>query len=1039
MELFNPHIKSRLVETPAPAAGDDAPRTQVVLVVGTAGRGPTEPVAFERARDAYAVYGTQGTLARDIELAIMGATYGTQVAGTSAVPRVYGLRLKTGTPASATLYSDLGKTERVMRLETVEHSDRQWAITFTDRTVLIDNPITGGQDRFFIDRTGAGYPSAFSSVLAFADELRRKYEGQLVIEVYTRRAFWEISISDEQAQGTDPIITSTSTQTSIRLDRLATSDMAALALATAWIADAEGNRTTYDFSAPDALAVHNKAIPESLNADARFYAITAGSPVEVPKGTQHIRIEHLADAKLVGGGTVKTLLNLRTTGVGAASKVALADAGKAGSLVVSEGYWRVRGGFAGTFDPGSRTFDFVDAATHVVDLALPAGTAVSGTFTQIDGVTLRAGMKVLKHDDPLENGIYTVVASGSDFTLQLDVTPASGETIDVLLGTEAGSRFQAGASNAITKLDAAADGVEAYVIEFDAPEGIADEGGPLSRAYAAGMPAPYTAAMVSTDRLGTHFTWKHPLVGETHYLRLDFQRAVPGASPEAIPLTLSGASGAVKARITWKDGKARILLDRASFDALYGDGRFDDASVLVHYDSCIFLLEERASTDLLSASGWQYATSGDRVTFNKELPHALVVRGLRVVQYRLGEHLTVVRRAGGNELVISGEGIQPGEGGGPIGKMEVIFGADYVYEPDWPVEGKTTLTGGSAGVNVAPDRLVEAIDEALAAYSDLDYRILVPSGIYADSVVTGYDPVTGVPVKKNAGLLDVLQRHQERRGRNGAPGIVYVSVTPMKAQAQSGRYTDQQKRQRFLELTQPDAYDPLRLASVLASKSYPTFFIFDAPMAVSTSAGTLVQDGTAFLAGLRSALPNDVALYQVQLPQSVQPLYRYDASDVHMPSLLAEARVNVWSDRRGDNRLADERTAAGKVLDSRGQLVPSSFQSGPALLAASDFLQAAVAQLRGLLGPLPSSGVDTLRSSVVTILNGVAAATRGVRRLQLNPDRDIRIYAAGGNALGMSIRLFVQVAGELRVIDIQVGASVDLGAAQQTTGIPVAR
>src|SRR5690606_20053408 len=85
-----------------------------------------------------------------------------------------------------------------------------------------------------------------------------------------------------------------------------------------------GKDSQYDFAGED-VAIHN-AILAPDNDNARFYAVTAGAPVEIPRGAEEIRIRGLADAKRIGFGDTASLLNIRTTGVGASAAVALEDA-----------------------------------------------------------------------------------------------------------------------------------------------------------------------------------------------------------------------------------------------------------------------------------------------------------------------------------------------------------------------------------------------------------------------------------------------------------------------------------------------------------------------------------------------------------------------------------------------------------------------------------------------------------------------------------------------------------------------------------------
>jgi hypothetical protein len=340
--------------------------------------------------------------------------------------------------------------------------------------------------------------------------------------------------------------------------------------------------------------------------------------------------------------------------------------------------------------------------------------------------------------------------------------------------------------------------------------------------------------------------------------------------------------------------------------------------------------------------------------------------------------------------------------------------------------GTVRFDGGSSGANASVADTIEAMDTALEAYKDQPYSFLVPAGVHLDSVVDDFDPQTGVLSKTNAGLLDVLQRHQERVDAIGASGVAYASVRPMRPANRTGRYTDAQKRDRFEELAQVDPGDDLRPANVLSGESYPQMFVFDAPMIVTISGQSFISDGTAMFAGIRSSLTNNSALYQIDIPSFARPLYQYDVGGVNMPAKLAEARINTWNDRRDERRLKDERTAADTVIDSRGRSVPSSWKSGAALLTANEFRQVAVDKLRTLLGPLPDSGPSTARNIAATMLRDAADLVTGVKRLNLDPDRHIRLRADGGNTYRMDIKLFLQVAGEMRVITLEVAGDTEV-------------
>lgn len=1015
---MNPTIQSGLIETSAPAQ-NDAPRADTVLVVGPAGSGPNTPIVFDDATEAYRVYGTQDTLARDIELALLGASFGARAAGTARYGRVIGLRTRTGAPATAVLTDADDAT--VMTLETVEASDRanNWVVKETGTGYDVFDPTVGtsGQwSSFTVDKTGAS-SSVISSPSALAKALRAVYAGKLYVSMELDSVHFEISVDDDSAV----VTSSTAKETVISFAGADAADMNTLKSgATTWIDGVAA------YFAGDSPKEAQNAILSADNDAARFYAITAGQAISIAKGVSTTQIPHLADAKRLSVSTTKSFLNLRTTGT---TNVTLAAAASRGASKVAEGYFRVRDHYIGRFDETvtATTTMPADFSARVVSTT---NVTVATAPAEIDDITLVADDIVLLagQTDPDEDGLYGFVAAASPLVKLQDAPDVTTCLIEE--GTVGEDLVYGWVTDELTTVSLSRTGI---VLTFAAAQGIADEGGALATAYAAVLGGAATAAMVSTDRLGTKFDG---------VLTMKLKGVLPNSVPVSIPLDLTGGGDGIPATLSWAAGVATLTLDSGIFTEQYGDA-FNAGFAYVSFDSCIFDLTEKNNTTLLtSTTSVEYAVAGDVVTFNAPLAHELVVRPLRVTQYRLGNDLTVERTADGeNVFHFLGEANQPGEGGGAVNGMQVIFGFDYAFEPNFPSITAGTwvvFTGGTSGVNASPATKVAAIEEALKTYKDADFDILVPSGVFVDDTKTTYDPVTGEARTGSVGLLQVLKTHLARVSRTGAAGIIYCAVKPMQPASATGRYTDTIKRTRFLQLTEVNSLEPERAATVIQADSYPDFFIFDAPFVTALAGRTVVTDGVAFYAGIRSAMPNDKALYQVQLPASMQPVYRYDIPDVYMPGLLADARINTWVEKRNDIRLADERTAAGLVADARGRLSPSNFQSGMSLLAAKDFIRAAVPELGNLLGPIQTGGIDATKATVETILRGVATRTVGVQGLRFDPAKDIYIYSTGGSSVGMRIRLMLQVNGELRMITLEVGTVVVTDAAATSGAIPVA-
>lgn len=904
--MANPRITTGLIDRPTPTGENDAAQGGIVFLVGSAPQGPTEPVEITSGDQAFRLFG-DSTLAAKVEAALLGASFGAQVNEDDVYGRVVALRTKTGSTASVTLQDEADETVFVISTKHASRVANSWSIERTGTGFRIYDPVEDEYTSFAVDFAGVSGTSSIRTPSQLAQAIRSAFDGKLIVELHRDEGQFEVSISDS-----DGLVYSDNSRT--LLDFSSVSDLSTISTGAALtMLDSEPNL------ADSGSDIHNAIIAQD-NADARFYAITAGAPTTIPAGNTEGTVPHLVKASLLGGGIGRSLLDLTTTGADASAKVDLATA-----ATTSEAFYQVRSHRVGVLD-------------------------------------------------------YGITESDTDL----------GESI---------------------------------VLEFDASEGIFDG---------------------QTARLGESFSFLHDRLkqegADPSHFKLE---ATSGASGRRTPLALSfdgPVAGAVEASLEVTSGMAKLLISKTDFEDVYGTS-FDDSAVFVSYDSESFEIFERQSVDTLqNVAQLQYAAVDDTVHFNRELPHSVVVRGLRITQYRVGNELLINRSADGNELVISGHGQQPGEGGGEIGHMEVIFGASYTYEPGFPKEeGRRTFSGGSAGANAGVRSRVRALEQALGEYKDQDYFILVPTDLYADDAIESFDRVTGTRIKEPAGVLDVLERHQRNVDATGASGIVYTSVKPMRPSESTQRYSAAQKRQRFEELTQPSSSDDLRLASIIDGKNFRDMFIFDAPMVVRLRGDTQVIDAAPFAAGLRSVVPVDRALYQLELPSQISPLYRYDSSTIDMTGILAERRVNVWSARRGDNRLADERTAAGYVPDSRGRLKPSSFQSGIALIASKQFLQAAESELSNLLAPIPRGGIDVLRGTVQTILHGVANRIRGVERVDLDINRDIRINPISGNAVGMFIKTFLQVNGELRLIELQIGAFTSADVEENAGGnIPLA-
>lgn len=1010
--MATPFITSGLNnEAQAPNSNQDAPSGRPILIAGPAGKGPTEPQVIRDADTAYDIYGTEGDLADDVALALLGAEFGAGQAGSNQLGRVIAVRTETGTAASKDLKKG-GTTVLSLYTDASGTQANQWRVTPKDSSLQILDPENGEELTFQFDPSGA--TSSIRTPSQLASAIRSATGGRLVAEVERDHAHFEFTLSSSTDLSSSGLsYNSDDAQTALDFSDAAAADIASLSSNASTRIGGDTNH--FDHTTPE--PVHNRIVPNDQDVD-RFYAITAGKARLLPDGQEEVRVSNLGDANRISTGT-GSLLNVSSTSGD------LASAGSRNSNVVSEAWDRVRENYAGRLDTND-TGDLNDAdwAEYTVELATdslesdktPADYLGSGgdDFTLATSTSLSGGDTVMIYGYGDKAGIYNVKTDDSGTTLYLGTQrkvtgttlSGNGDVIDVLA-------VEGSVSASGLKLFDAGEGalVNATKISFDfeAPHGIADEdsgsAGTLATDYANWFEGSTpNADRLSVDRLTPEDTERFETANSkpvTVYL-------APVTAPEEYEKFEGNYS------VSWSERTATI-----DFDAGEVQAQYEDALVYVSFDSCVYDLQEKSAANDLNTDE-DFFVDGQTLRFGQPLDHETVVRPLRVTQYRRGEDIEIRRNNGGNKVVFEGRGNQPGPKGEALGAIDTVFGFEYDFEPDFPAAGEPqSLSGATSGVNASEQVKAQALEEALKTHAKRDHDFVIASGLHVDAMQGARDPVTGEKVYEPVGVLSVLDRHQRRQSETGASPIVYASVRPMQPSTTTGRFSNEQKRQRVQDLVEPSGNNT---ASIIDSASRPETFIFDSPMEVSLGGRTVRTSSPALWAGLRSTLPNTAALYKTDLAGALTPIYKYDVAGEGMTDRLSESSINAWSAKRNSAELADERTAAKKKVGANGELVETGFKSGVALLAAKEFQQDAVDQLESLLGPVPSGGAEVLRGTVETMLSGIAQRTNGVQQLIFNAQRDIQIRSEGGNSLGMTISLTLQVNGELRRIELTVGA-----------------
>lgn len=1017
---MNPRVSSSLRQRAAAAdtqREEEIARGRTIMILGPAGRGPTTPQLIRNSDQAYEVYGRQGPLARDIDLALRGASIGGAQSQNNKEGQVLAVRTDTGEVADAEMFA-LGTKAITFRTTSSGLQANDWTVTVENRQLLLQDPEQGNRIRIQFDPRGGQGDITTPSELAQA--VFTATNGRLEAEVHRGRAHFELSVSEHTSWGG---IRYQSSQSASWIDfsDAASADLVAL---TDGPETAIG-REQQAFSGDGPFdAVHNFIIPQNQE-DLRVYAISAGAVQTLDKGTDTDYVDRLANANLVNVGT-NTLLNVRTSAE-SETQVPLTDVGERNGGVVSEAWERVRDHYVGRLDatrladPEPAFVDYTVVAAEDVDPTDWIGETNAQASFDVDTVTVAAGDDIMIFGQGADlDGIYTVqeTTSGGDLYLgarkrtglKLD---AEGATLEVDDGSDTNNGLKTYNVGSYQLDDA-----EVIHFRFAAPHGVADTdgagaAGPMATAYAEAIGESGMADDLSVNRLIPEDT-----------------EAFEVANDEAFEVRVDAVTGNASQKITevvaeWKNDEMHLYIDAAQLST-----RFDGGLVHVDYDSCIFTMDERSETRQLGGSeNVEFAVDGQRLVFAEELEHETVIRPLTVIQYEVGSDLTIERTsAGGNRFKFRGTGHQPGSEGTGLDAIETILGWQYDYEPKFPAPGsQQQLSGATTGLNANSQEQADAVERALREYGRAEHHIIMASGLHVDEMRGGKDSVTGQRINRPVGVLDIFDRHQRRTSEFGASPIVFASVRPMQPSAITGTFTDEAKKQRVLELVEGTDRE-VTPASIIQSTSREEAVLFDAPMRVSAGGGTIVTASPALWAGLRSTLDNNVRLYELDLGGVVEPAYKYDVAGQSMQSRLSQGRLNSWSPLRGKVQLHDERTAAGFVADSSGRLQPNGWQSGLALFAAKAFQQDAVEELRNLLGGVGSGGIEVLRGTVDTMLKGIAKRTTGVRNLLLNDQRDINIRQEGGGAIGMYITPTLIVNGELKRIDLEVDARSEVGA-----------
>lgn len=1036
-----PRLSSDLRERASGPQRTTAPKTEPIMVAGPAGKGPAgEVVEIEDEDDAFNIFGTKGPLAYDIAAALRGAKIGSQVADNRRFGRVKAVRTETGESAKLVLTD--GNGNDVLELETASSGEKanDWSVVEQNNQYTFEDPEAENVTTFAVDSTAIGVEDTIATPSEFAAAIRQAFNGRLKAEAKEHEAHFEVSLDDSVSAIS---IDSTDTETTIDFSGVTNSEMQSNSSgSTTWL----GGKSEY-FSSPSSTMEAHRRVLSPNNEDARIYAITAGDPVAAPGGNKTVEIPNLADASVVGVGDTDTLLNIRTTGAGSNSTIPLTDAAERSSNIVSEGYFRARQQYAGRLDVTDTTQ--TDMATITAKVASQSDFDLSTlpkTSISVDSTSLSQGDNVLlkAQDDSSENGYYKVIDASGDLDLDFlqDEQDLTNEKVEISSGTDSGQVYTFDADSG--------DFVEPKAIKltFDAPAGIADDAGTLTEQYVKdviGISSPTSSekAKFSTDRL-TGENSKHFFDEYGKAVKLELAPAADEDDLREVDYSTSSydaADSTVSAKLTWSDGTAELLLDRSEFHDLYGS-ELDDGFVFFSYDSCVTDLHEVNSEAQLNpnADRLEYAVDEFEVTFNQELSHDLVVRGLTIHQYRLGQDVELERTDTGNKFIFLPADAQPGEGGDKIGKLETIVGFDYTFEPDFPtVPNKKTFSGGSTGVNASMAEKKEALDEALKEMPSEDFAIIVPSGLPADAMTTASDPVTGKATDEPVGVVDVLEDHRDRQDHTGASGVAFLDVSEMDPSDASGAYSSDQKAQRAERILGTGGTGETTAGSIIQEESRPQFYFFDAPFAARVAGRDVRMGGAALFAGIRAALPNDTALYEVELPtDQYRPLYVYDVERGLPERLGNEGRVNTWDIERGVLSLATEVTGGGQVQNAEGATSPSNLQSGVVMFATQQFRTNLQEELSNLIGGMQAGGVETLRATAESLIRGTVNRTRGVTGLHdFEPQKDIQIQAEGGSSIGLYIDVQAVVMGELTRIDLTVGSITQTEARAQGQERPI--
>jgi hypothetical protein len=227
--------------------------------------------------------------------------------------------------------------------------------------------------------------------------------------------------------------------------------------------------------------------------------------------------------------------------------------------------------------------------------------------------------------------------------------------------------------------------------------------------------------------------------------------------------------------------------------------------------------ESNVRSGLVTGDPYSYFVAGNIIYFGAAQSYALELAYSTKTPFAIPGDITITSSSAGTiEFSINGNEPEIGD--------SVMF--EYIFQPELPAPNGTVMPGGrrqasqlSAGTDGRKMTLPEYYNELAKGYVGADNipcRIVVPQGVYLDSVMDGIDFETGLPASMNAGFQTQLSTYLARHSQYVSECIGIIAKAPL-ATTNPVSPTLDEREAWYASLVNVSATDGTRAANVVSA------------------------------------------------------------------------------------------------------------------------------------------------------------------------------------------------------------------------------